>query len=432
MLQRWVVARVVAGVAAGLVAPAPGVAQPPPREPAPLELTLEEALAAAEAGSPALAAAAAAVEEARGRLVAARTYPHNPALEAEGAERSGAVSSTTDRGIAVSQELEIAGQRGRRIAAAEAGLTAAEARHRRRRREVLVTIERAFAETVRARELRQIAGADLELTRNLLSFEERRLEAGAGTQIEVNLARAAAGRAVRRHQEATAAWREARSRLAEAVGLDPPAQPTAAGGLPRAAVPLPPLGELTRTALEGRSDLAALRRDAERAERRLRLERSLAIPNLELGAFAAREEGDDLTGLRAGIAIPLFDRNQGGIAEAEAAVGRAGAETAVAELAAAREVAAAYGRYLAAAEALRALEGLVVETLAESLDLLRRAVDAGELSATDVLLLRRELVEARREHVETAGELWLTLTDLELAAGNDLPEAFREETHDEE
>jgi outer membrane protein TolC len=47
-------------------------------------------------------------------------------------------------------------------------------------------------------------------------------------------------------------------------------------------------------------------------------------------------------------------------------------------------------------------------------------VEAGELSATDVLLLRRDLVEGRREQIEAAGELWLARTDLELAVGVDL------------
>jgi cobalt-zinc-cadmium efflux system outer membrane protein len=342
------------------------------------------------------------------------------------------LESSTDRGVALSQELEIGGQRGKRTEAARAGLAAAEARYARRRREVLAAVERAFAETVRSRELLDVARVDVELTRSLLSFEERRLEAGAGTQIEVNLGRAAAGRAVRRLQEATAGWWEARARLAEATGLDPAAPPSTAGGLPRSAADLPSLEELTRRALGERADLAALRRDREQAERRVVLERSLALPNLTLGAFVSREEGDEVTGLRAGIALPLFDRNQGGIAEAKAAVSRVAAAVAAAELTAGREVAAAYGHYQAAAEALAALEGLVVGTLAESLDLLRRAVEEGELSATDVLLLRRELVEGQREQIETAGELWLARNDLELAVGIDLPDAAREENGDED
>lgn len=224
------------------------------------------------------------------------------------------------------------------------------------------------------------------------------------------------------------AWSEAGARLAEGAGLDPAAPPRAAGGLPRTPAALPSLSELMRRARLERADLAALDREQERGQRRLALERSLAVPNLELAAFAAREEGDDLLGLRAGIAIPLFDRNQGGVAEARAAIDRLAAEVDAAALAAGREVAAAYGRYRAAAEALTALEGLVVETLEDSLGLLRKAVEAGELSATDVLLLRRELVEGRREQIEVAGELWLARTDLELAVGSDLPEGPRKET----
>jgi len=418
---------VIAGIAIGLAASAPLGAQPALRE-----VTLEAALAEAEANNPELRAAAAAVEESRGRLLAARTYAYNPAIEVEGADRRGPVGSTTDRGIVLSQELEIAGQRGKRAAAAEAGLAAAEGRRARRRREVLAAVERAFAEAVRGRELVEVARADVELTGNLLSFEERRLAAGAGTQIEVNLARAAAGRAVRRFQKGSAAWAEARSRLAEGIGLDPAAPLLTAGGLPGSqSVSLPPLEELVRRALASRSDLAALRRERERAERRIGLERSLAIPNLEIGAFVSREEGDDLTGLRAGIAIPIFDRNRGGIAEAEAEASRIGAEVVAAELAAVRELTAAYAHYQAAAEALSVLEGLVVETLAESLALLRRAVEEGELSATDVLLLRRELVEGRREQIEAAAELWFARTDLALAVESDLPDLAGEDTTDE-
>ena len=192
------------------------------------------------------------------------------------------------------------------------------------------------------------------------------------------------------------------------------------GELPESPEVMEPVSELTRRALENRADLAALRREVERAEHRVALERSLAVPNLEVEAFGAREEGDDLLGVSAGIALPVFDRNRGGIAESEAAVDRVAAQLAAAELMAGREVVAAHGHYQAAAEAVTALDELVVESLGESLRLLERAIEAGELAATDVLLLRRELVEGRRERIEAAGEMWLARIDLELAVGGDL------------
>lgn len=394
--------------------------EPAGAAPAPHELTLAQALAAAGANSPRLRDAAAAVEEARGRLTTARTYPHNPRVELEAADRDGADGSTTDRGIGLSQEIEIAGQGGKRAAAARAALAAAEATLERRRREVRAEAERAFADAVEARELLRVARSDVTLTGDLVDFAQRRLEAGAGTQIELNLASAAAGRAVHRAQRETAALAAARARLAEAVGMDPAVPPRPAGTLPPAPADLPPLAELTRRAAVHRSDLAAARQQREQAERRVSLERARRIPNLELGAFAAREEGAEIVGLRAGIALPLFDRNEGAVATALAALDRQVAQVDAGELAAGREVAAAYGGYRAAAEALTALGGLVVAPLEESLGLLRRAVEAGELSATDVLLLRRELVEGRREAIEVAGELWRARIDLELAVGGDL------------
>ena len=163
------------------------------------------------------------------------------------------------------------------------------------------------------------------------------------------------------------------------------------------------------------------------AERRTRLERSLALPDLPVAAFAAREEGDDVAGLRLGLSLPLFDRNQGRIAEAAAAASRQAAEVDLAELAVGRQVAAAHSRHRAAAEALPALTGLVVDNLEGSLDLLRRAVEEGELSTTDVLLLRRELVEGQREQIEVAGEMWLARVELELAVGGGVGIAIESE-----
>ena len=388
----------------------------------PNALTLAEARRAAIGRSPAIAAAAAAVEEARGRLIAVRTYPYNPEIEVEAASRSGGETDGSDGALGVSQEIEIAGQRSRRVAAARAALAAAEARLERRRLAVLAEVTQRFAAALRATELRELAAAEVALTRELVELEERRLEAGAGTQIAVNVARAAAGRAARRLRESEAERAEARARLAESAGLP------SVGGL-EAVLPVavpPPLqlglNALTVRALAERDDLSAQRLDLEEARRRVALQRALAVPNLRVGAFAEREEGADVFGAAVAIPIPLFDRNRGGIAEAEAAADRAAAELAAAELAVAREVASALAHYESAAAAADDLDRLVVGTLEESVDLLRRALDAGKIGAGEVLLLRRELFEARREAVEAATEALSARAALELAVGGLLDE----------
>jgi|GEM_PF-4481164 len=160
--------------------------------------TLAEALDLAFTHSPVLLARRQAVEEVRAGLVGARTYPHNPEITLELADRTSPGGSTADRGISISQEIEIAGQRGKRIAVASADLDAAEAAFSRQRCWLAFQVETAFAEAIRARDLLVVTEADAALAREMLEFSTRRTERGAGTQIEINLARAGSGRAERR------------------------------------------------------------------------------------------------------------------------------------------------------------------------------------------------------------------------------------------
>lgn len=384
-------------------------------------LTLEQALHLAFERSPELVALRAEVEELRARRVTAQTYPYNPEVSARGARRSGPGASSTDGGLEVSQEIEIGGQRGRRIAVAEAFLEAALARFQRDRRVLAGRVAVAFADAVRARELLRLEETDATLARSLLEIEEKRLAAGKATQIELNLARAAAGRSVRRIELAKGVYQETRSVLAEAIGLSPASPPEPVGDLAGAVAEiggLPPLEELVQAALASREDLIAFRSQEDAARAEVALERSLARPNLIASAFQEREEGtDDISGVGLAIGIPLFNRNRGRIAEAGAAVQRVGAEAAIARLAVEREVASAYALYQASSAAARGLGEQVIGSLEENLGLLQRSLEAGKISRTEVFLLRREFVESQREYLDALSQTLRARVQLDLAAG---------------
>lgn len=385
-------------------------------------LTLDDALAHAWAEHPDVRLACAELRAAQADLLDARVYPYNPEIELEGADRRGPDDSTTDRGLTVSQRFELGGQRGRRTATARAALAETESRVLRRLRQHRAEVERTFVDALAARERMQVAKADLALTEELLDFEQKRLDAGAGTALDVRLTRAAVGRATREVQLARAADAEARSRWARATGWATPEPPKPAGRPAPPPHPVDDLETLVARAMATRSDLTALDRHRESARSRLALERSRSVPDLVVSAFTAREEGDDVTGLGLGVSIPLFDRNQGGVARAESEILRADARRAGAELELRRDVAAARTRTLAAERAFEVLDTLVVESLEETLDLLERAFREGEVSATDVLVLRRELVEGRREYVEAARDLRAARIELDLTTGSlDVP-----------
>ena len=414
-LRRWRRAGAIAFVSLA----APLAAQPPvPSLASGGSISLEQALALAFERSPRIEESAARVALAEGVLVGARTYPFNPVLEAEGASRDDGNERTSDREIALSQEIEIAGQRGKRVETASAAAEAARAAFTRSRQELAARVTSSFAAVLRARELAALAAFEREVAAELATFEQRRLDAGAGTLIDLNVTRAAEGRAARRVALAFADEAAARASLAEVVALSVAELPAAAGKLPDVWPAPAALAELVPLALGQRSDLLALRSEVEAATARIRLERSLATPNLVIGLATGREaDQEDLDTVRAGLAIPLFQRNQGGIATARAEQEVLTARLASAELAVRREVTAAWSRAEATSRALAVFLQTVAGTLEENLDLVQRGLAAGKLRGSEVLVFRRELIDSRRELIEAAGDAWLAQIELDLATG---------------
>lgn len=383
------------------------------------QLSLEDAVRTAFQRSPKLQARQAEVREAEGRLKGARTLPYNPVVEMEAAQRSAPDGIGTDFTIGVTQEVEVAGQRGRRIEAAKAELKAAEAQFTQDQRLVAAEVSLAFFEALRAREILEISRLDMELARTLQDAAQRRLEAGSSTQLELNLATAELGRAEERFFLADGAYGETRAVLAEVTGLDPGVPPEPAGDLAESATPaLPPLAELLQNATTNRGDLEALRLTERAVQARLKLARREAFPNLAISGFYGQEgTGDTLIGGGVGLAVPLFNRNQGAIAETRATGQRVSADRAVMHLQVQREVAAAYARYQAATASVSRLRETVLGTLEENFQLLRRAYEAGKTSSTEVVVIRRSFIEARRELVEASLMARRDRVTLELAAG---------------
>lgn len=379
------------------------------------QMSFDEALAAARE-SPRLARLAAEVSAAEAALVAAGVYPHNPEVEFELADRTGTERSTTDRGAGVSQRLELAGQRGKRRDAAEAALAAARASFRQARIEVLGDVARAFAAAVHRRELLAIEQTEADLAGAFAAMVERRLEAGSATAVELALARAGMARAEHGRARATGSYRAAQAHLAERVGVAEVSEVTPQGELPRLESP-PLLDDLLSRVLTQRGDLAAAAARLRAAEARRRLARALRLPDLTVAARVGQEEGDDIAGLSIGVPIPLLDRNQAGIARAEAEIAMARSERDLAQLSARRQLSAAHSRFESALEAQRATEQLGVMPLEEGLALLERSFEAGKIGSAELLLYRRELVEGRRQALAASMDVWEAAMDLAIAAG---------------
>jgi cobalt-zinc-cadmium efflux system outer membrane protein len=394
-------------------------AQPAAAGPAAAGLTFDRAIALALERSPQLQSQSAELRRAEAELLGSRVYPFNPVIEASQARRDDGQEQTHDREVGISQEVEIAGQRGKRIAAASGSLDVIRLRVSRARQELAANVGEAFVLALQARELEELARFEQEIARSLAEFEQRRLDAGAGTLVDLNLARAAEGRAQRRVELAIAAETAARATVAERIGLSPADLPGLEGELPESWPNAAPLQDLEIRAIDQRQDLAALKIEIETSAARLRLEQSLAAPNLVLGLATGREaDRDNLDTVVAGVTIPLFNRNQGGIATARANQESAAADLALATLALRSEVATAASRYHATTRALAVFRETVAGTLDENLELVQKSFASGKLRASEVLVFRREFVDSRRELIEAAADAWLARIALDLTTGD--------------
>ena len=391
---------------------------------APRMVTLDDALCLASEQNPELRVRLAEVEQARARVISAGTIAFNPELRMSAGRRDSPGGSTTDRGIELSQEIELGGKRRQRKAVAEADLSAAEARFERSTQVLATRIALAFTDSLRTRELLLIEEADIELASTSAEVARKRLEAGAGTEIEVNLAVATRARADRRRQQALAASEAARFVLAEAMGVSPTDAPMPLGELTAPQAVTLDLETLLGLARSRRSDLEALRRDLVAAEARVRLARAEGAPNLRLGLFHDREEGDvEISGVSASIGIPLFNRNRGGVLDARAGSERARWEATQLSRAIEREVAESWSSLRAAQVAAGRFEEEVVGSFEENLRLLRRSFEVGKIGVSELLLFRREFLDAQRESVESRADARRARVLVDFAAGTiELPD----------
>lgn len=388
-------------------------------EPAPEDITLDQALELAFAQSPELRAFRAQVDEAEGGLIQAGVYLYDPELSVAAGDRSSTIApSVTDSAIELTQEIEIGGQRKRRKTAAGAALEETRARFVRAQRILATRVRITFVEALRARELLDIENTNRRLTRSLLDFTEKRLEAGKGTQMEVNLARVDFGQAQRQAAFAGAAYQATRSLLAQTIGIDPTKPPEPIGKLAIPAAPLGNFADLLGGARERRADLLAARQAIETARARVDLAQREVRPNLTFGAFYEKEEGTDtIIGGRLSLRLPFFNRNQGIIHQEQASLHRVSQEAVGAELLIDQEVTAAFARFEAASDAAEALDELVFGTLQENLKLLQTAFEAGKIGWTEVLVFRRAFIEGQRDFIETTAEAWEARITLDLATG---------------
>ena len=162
----------------------------------------------------------------------------------------------------------------------------------------------------------------LELQNQLVGFLERRLAVGEASGLDVARERVNQDQFALAVQDARRDSADARAVLATAVGVPLQAldgvDPDLGAVTGAVAPPPATIGLLRREALTRRSDITSSLRQYQAAQAALKLQIANQYPNLTLGPGYSYDQGDSKFSLAATIDLPIFNQNQGQIAEAAA------------------------------------------------------------------------------------------------------------------
>ena len=375
-------------------------------------LTFESALDRARESSPAIVAARLRIDQARGRVAGASLpFSTNPTVEVEAGRRSGEVS-TTDYGVEIGQDFELPRRRHARIDAARALVTQEEQRAREAEREVLRDVASAFFRAVEARERADAAASGRHLADEALRIAERRYAAGDVAQLDVNLARTALARGDAEQRAAAATLRGSLTRLQVLLGL---AEPVTVSGSLGDAVALAPSDLMARAA--DRPDIRVLDAEIAEAEADQRLAGTLRWPDFGLRASYGREEGDRVILAGVGISVPVFRRGQELSAETGARLIRLRAERDALRRTIEAEVQGAVASFDALRTAAADYQRIVLPLVEENERLALESYEVGQIGLGDLLLVRRESLDARRSLVDQLIETRLAEGELRANTG---------------
>ena len=382
-----------------------------------------------------------AIEEALVERIAAGIYP-NPVLSytagnvvlgdgnPQGHGLSPGPLSQVVHSIGVSEIVDVWAKRSARIHAADLGVEQQRLLVEDVLREIVLSVRGAFTDLVREQ-------AQHELVRDIKSHYDEttrlaraRVRAGEISEAEgqkVELEGLKYQNAViDSEMELDLARQKLATLLAFASTSELPG--TAMGGDTSAPRTLPLLEPLLARALRERPDVLGARKGQEVAQASLTAAGREGYPDPSVGLtythseFTASGDNANTLALTLAVPLPLFDRNQGGVARARLGVRRSESELARADLRVRQDVAEAVRRVERAAAVLDVYEGGGMLVRADkALRVAETSYKAGSISLLELLEAQRTFIETRMQYLESQDDYRKALASVRHAVGEKLP-----------
>jgi cobalt-zinc-cadmium efflux system outer membrane protein len=374
-------------------------------------LTISEAIREAVQSHPRIAAAEARVASAQGLRRQAGLRP-NPQiiLQSENTRFWGTpgfnFAQDTDDFAYLSQLFETAGKRSHRLEVAGARVGSAEIEQAVITREIAARVSLAYWSAAAAAGLRDLLQQDLVNFEKIVQYHRDRVREGAMAEVDLMRILLEQDRlSVAARNAALEANRAVIALLREMGRSDLNPVPLADSVTRVREVPPPDV----QSVLSQRVEVEYARRSVQETRARVGLEQALAKPDPTVFFGYKRTAGFNTLMGGMEIALPFRNRNQGGIAAAQASVRASEAQLAAIERTVRAEVATAWTDY----ESRRRLLEETLEPMRRRADEISRiALEAYRQGGTDLL----RLLDAERARIESLVTCYKALSELQQSA----------------
>ncbi len=365
-------------------------------------LSLSDALALSLRQNPELKSYDWDIRTAEARTLQAGLKP-NPVLNygaqnlpGSGPYRGGDIMENT---LELGQLVELGGKRQARVNEAAAGRSVAEWAYQVRRVEVLKNTTQAFVEVLAAQRQVQLAEETAALAEKVTPMTQKRVEAGKANAVEVMRSKVAVASAKIESEQAKRTLATARINLAVQWGAQTADFDSVKGDL-EGIKAVPKFSTLVQL-IQSNPEIARWSAERDRRYAALAKQKSLAKPDITVSA------GPRMLGKAADVSfvvgfsipLPFKNKNQGGIAEAEAEIAKTDSERKTSEMNVYAQLSAAYQVLLRATTEVELLNKDVLPGAKEAEEAVMQGYEAGRFTQLEILDARRTLIQARNQHL---------------------------------
>lgn len=391
-----------------------------------LRLSLDEAIGLFLRQNLDLLIARFGIEFSKGQEITARLFPNPVASVGVVSSPVGGRTLSNSGQVypQIQQLFELAGKRGYRIESAEFGTQSAEAGFEDAVRQLSLAVKDSYYRVQLARRRLALAEENKDRFSRILEVNTIRLKKGFIAEVDLIRIRLQYIDFQSQVIQATQEAESARSDLRRLLRVSPAVELELTSKLEFKWLD-PNIEKLGAMAVEIRPDVRVKRLVLSQREADLKLAKAYRIPDVTIGAGYAIQgaRGPDNSNQMAfnlGMPLPLFNRNQGGIVQAEAAVQSAEADLGKMLNLVDNQVDIAYRNLILSRGLVEAYLGGVLDDARSTFAIVERAYERGGATLVDLLDAARTSRTIQESFIEALFSYQRNLIQLESAVGQEI------------